>query len=459
MRTEVNYIERHAWEIIEQVIKQNISKKRASSILHCSTRTVERKMNLFKNEGMQGFMHKNCNRKSNKSIPQEIVDQILELRNTKYFDFSYIHFWEKLKSEENIYIAYKTLILILEKNLFISPFAHKVTKRKIRERMAKLGISDEKIPPIIIEQIIDNKYAHPLQPRKEFFGECVQTDASIHNWINKEKWALHAFIDESTGIVLGAYFDKEETLYGYYMATKQMFLEYGTPEEILTDRRRVFYSGKKDNGEVNSNTQYGFMCNQLNIILSCSSVAQNKGKIERLWQSFQRRLPQEFRLAGINTLDQANIYILDFIKQYNEKHALKIDEDKNSFRPWFVKKIDINFALSTHYTRKTLNGATIKFENKNYATYDKNGKRIMLSSKQEVMVIKTLTGNLLANCYEQFYTLIEIDKEEFLKENVAKKIKEIKDLEIKENSWRKMNWIFYKKKREDEESSYKKFSI
>ncbi|WP_104205987.1 hypothetical protein [Entomoplasma ellychniae] len=86
---------------------------------------------------------------------------------------------------------------------------------------------------------------------------------SIHNWIEKEKWALHAFIDDSTAIVLSAYFDKQETLNGYYRATKQMFENYRTWKEVLTDKRTVFYSTKKNTDKNDANTQYGFMCNQL----------------------------------------------------------------------------------------------------------------------------------------------------------------------------------------------------
>ncbi|WP_181021064.1 hypothetical protein [Entomoplasma ellychniae] len=79
----------------------------------------------------------------------------------------------------------------------------------------------------------------------------------------KKKWALHAFIDDSTGIVLSAYFDKQETLNVYYRATKQMFENYETWKEVLTDKRTIFYSNKKNRDQNDADRQYGFMCNQL----------------------------------------------------------------------------------------------------------------------------------------------------------------------------------------------------
>ncbi|PPE04414.1 hypothetical protein EELLY_v1c00890 [Entomoplasma ellychniae] len=70
----------------------------------------------------------------------------------------------------------------------------------------------------------------------------------------------------------------------------------------------------------------------------------------------------------------------------------------------------MDFAPSTHYSRKVLNGLTIKFENKNYATFDKNGTRVNSAKKQDVMIVKTFTGEIFANYYTNFYSLIEIDQ-------------------------------------------------
>ena len=61
-------------------------------------------------------------------------------------------------------------------------------------------------------------------------------DASLHIWFGKEKCTLHAAIDDSTGKVVGAYFDKQETLKGYYQVTKQMLETYGIPHKIKTDK-------------------------------------------------------------------------------------------------------------------------------------------------------------------------------------------------------------------------------
>ncbi|AVP49006.1 ISNCY family transposase [Williamsoniiplasma luminosum] len=455
MRQEVNYMERNAAEIIQGVVNKDVTKQKASVALKCSIRTINRKIQKFKNEGVNGFVHKNCNKPSNQSLSEMLKQKIIKLRKEKYHDFSYQHFWEKLEKDEQIKITYKTLVRLLEEHFLVSPYIKRATKKKLKLKLEeKTKQNPWELETLLAEEILDNKTVHPLQPRKEFFGECVQTDASIHNWIPDEKWALHAFIEEATGMVLSAYFDKQETFYAYYMVSKQMFLTYGTPVEILTDKRTVFYSTAKIGDPSESKTQYGFMCNQLGIALTTTSVAQTKGKIERLWQSFQRRLPQEFRINNIQTIEQANEYIKNFIEKYNQIHAIKLDETKNKFIEWSSHNLNIDFALSMHYTRLSANGATIKFENKHYATYDRAGNRINLARKQEIMVIRTFDGNLYAN----FYVLVEVDKKAFSQENIMSKAKKIEQTKTNNNRWKNSNWIYFKKK-QNETSPKHKFSI
>ena len=65
-------------------------------------------------------------------------------------------------------------------------------------------------------------------------------DASDHEWWPSVKTQLHAAIDDATGKIVEAYFDKQETLYGYHKVTEQILHNYGTHNEIITDRRTVF---------------------------------------------------------------------------------------------------------------------------------------------------------------------------------------------------------------------------
>ena len=77
------------------------------------------------------------------------------------------------------------------------------------------------------------------------FGEEIHTDACIHTWFGNTKTALHAAIDDSSGHVVAAYFDNQETLNGYYNIYYQILTKYGIPYLFKTDKRTVFEYNKK----------------------------------------------------------------------------------------------------------------------------------------------------------------------------------------------------------------------
>ena len=146
--------------------------------------------------------------------------------------------------------------------------------------------------------------AHPRRPECAYFGELEQMDATPYEWIPGQVWHLHLAVDDATGQVTGAYFDTQETLNGYYHVLYQMLLNYGIPYKLFTDRRTVFTYKKKNSPSTDEDTytQFAYACKQLGILLESSSVPQAKGRVERLNQTLQSRLPVELRLAGITTM-------------------------------------------------------------------------------------------------------------------------------------------------------------
>lgn len=172
---------------------------------------------------------------------------------------------------------------------------------------------------------------------------------------------LHIAVDDATGNIVGAYFDNQETLKGYYNVLHQVLTQYGIPYIFYTDRCTVFeYKQKKSPSvEEDALTQFGYACKQLGIEIKTSSVAQAKGRVERMFQTLQSRLVIEMRLAGISTIDQANEFLNFYIKKFNEKFALPIDNIKSMFE----KQPDnekINLTLDVLSERKIDNRHCIK---------------------------------------------------------------------------------------------------
>ena len=183
--------------------------------------------------------------------------------------------------------------------------------------------------------IIAIEDAHSRRPRCANFGEMLQMDASLHEWFGGVKSQLHIAIDDSTSTIVGAYFDDQETLKGYYNVYHKILTTYGIPAMFYTDRRTVFEYKKKNTNKVEDDTftQFGYACHQLGVDLKVTSVAQAKGRVERAFQTLQQRLPIALRLAGISTLSEANAFLDSHIKEHNAKFALPINHTKSVFIP------------------------------------------------------------------------------------------------------------------------------
>ncbi len=258
-------------------------------------------------------------------------------------------------------------------------------------------------------KIVATEDAHPRQPRCQYFGEEIQMDACIHLWFGKTKTALHAAIDDATGQVVGLYFDKEETLNGYYNITHQILTKYGIPYRIKTDRRTVFTYKKKASSTIEEDTftQYAYACHQLGIHIETSSVPEFKPRVERLFQTLQQRIPQELRLAQINTIEEANKFLGTYIKQYNDKFALCINNSKSVMenQPSNEK---INLTLAVLCKRVVDSGHSIKYKNKYYRFVNKNGAPIYFNKGTTCVVIKAFNGELYVTVDESVFALEEI---------------------------------------------------
>ncbi|MGF3215200.1 ISNCY family transposase, partial [Facklamia sp. P12945] len=184
-------------------------------------------------------------------------------------------------------------------------------------------------------QLVEGKKAHPSRSRKKYAGELIQMDASQHVWFGTEKAFLHVAIDDASGEIVGAFFDKQETLAAYYEVSAQFLENKGIPVEILTDNRTIFKAGRKEKGSLSDQrtlTQYGYMCQNLGIVLSTTSIPQAKGRVERVFNTLQDRLISEMRLANIQTLAEANHFLIQFIPLFNQRFAFQLKDNRNVFQ-------------------------------------------------------------------------------------------------------------------------------
>lgn len=430
-KVELRMNEEYKYKIIKKLVETNGNKQRAAVMLKRSIRQIDRMIAGYKKFGKEFFVHGNRGRKPVNALTEEFKTEIELLYINKYFDCTYTSFQEYLETRENIKLSIDEVRVILRDRYIFSPRTHKSTKRKFKKKLEEqIKTANKKEKDALKAKLVIAEEAHPRQPRCQYFGEELQMDACIHPWFGKGKTALHAAIDDATGQVVGLYFDKEETLNGYYQITHQILSKYGIPYLIKTDKRTVFEYKKKASSKVEEDTftQYAYACKELGIQIETSSVPEFKPRVERLFQTLQQRLPQELRLAQITTIDEANKFLEEFIIKYNNKFALCINNNKSAFEKQPSEE-KINLTLAVLCQRVVDSGHSIKYNNNYYRLINKVGSPIYFNKGTKCVVIKALNGELFATVDESIFALEKISEVQAQSENFDE-IEEIKPRSI-----------------------------
>ncbi|BCJ95096.1 transposase [Anaerocolumna cellulosilytica] len=444
--------EEKRYEVIKKLVDTNGNKKNAALKIGCTERHINRMIAGYKRDGKSFFIHGNRGRTPAHALSKETKQTVLDLYRSKYFDTNFTHCIELLEKYEGISISVSTLNSILEKEYILSPKATRSKKRKTKLKLKhlKTQTKSKKILAELQSNIVAIEDAHSRRPRCAYFGEMLQMDASIHLWFGDTKTQLHIAVDDATGTIVGAYFDEQETLKGYYNVFHQVLTEYGIPYLFFTDNRTVFEYKQKNAPSIEEDTytQFAYACKQLGVEIKTSSIPQAKGRVERLFQTLQSRLPVELRLAGINTLSEANAFLNSYIKEYNAKFALETNLIKSVFEKQPVLE-EINLVLSVLTERKIDNGHCLKFKNKYFKTLDKNGHQVHFYKGTKAMVIEAFDGNKYCCIDESIYALEAIPSHEKISKNFDLTLSQNKTIKRKipgmHHPWRRQEfWRFVK---------------
>lgn len=420
-KVELSLKEKQKYEIIKKLVETNGNKERARIKLNLkSIRQINRLILGYKEYGKEFFIHGNRGRKPKHALSYDLKEEIEALYTSKYFDCTYTQFTEYLAEKENIFLSIPEVGQILREKYILSPRARKITKKNLKKKLMaqKKKATSKKEIAKLQANIVAIEDAHPRQPRCIYFGEEIQTDACIHLWFGNSKTALHAAIDDSTGYVVSAYFDNQETLNGYYHIYYQILLKYGIPYLFKTDKRTVFEYNKKGttSDEDNTFTQFAYACSQLGTSIETSSIPEFKPRIERLFESFQLRLIPELRLANITTIEEANRFLPSFLDKYNSKFALCIDNTKSVFEKQpSLQKINLTLAILSRRIIDT--GHSICFKKKYYRPVNSVGTPIYFGKGTKCMVIEAFDKSLYATVEDNIFALEEIPEVQAYSQN------------------------------------------
>ena len=390
--------EQKKYEIIKALADHpNGNKDRAALALGCTKRHINRMLAGYRREGRAFFVHGNKGRRPAAAIPEETRNTVIDLYRTKYCEANFQHFTELLEEREGICISVSSVFKILEAEYILSPKVTKAKRKRMKKELLakKENASSKKEADAIQTNLVAVEDAHSRRPRCAYFGEMQQMDASPYEWVAGQVWHLHLAIDDATGTITGAWFDTQETLSGYYHVFHQILTDYGIPYKFFTDRRTVFTYKKKNSPSLDEDTytQFAYACKQLGVLLESSSVPQAKGRVERLNQTLQSRLPVELRLAGITAIEDANEFLHSYIKKFNAKFSLPIHSTKSVFveQPSDEK---INLILAVLTERTVDCGHCIRFQNSHYRMLDGRGLQVHYRKGTKAMVIQAFDSSL-----------------------------------------------------------------
>ena len=404
-------------ETIKKVLSKDLTQKEAGLILDITDRQIRRLITKYKNMGEDAFVHKNINNQNAKKISDDIPTKIIDDYLTNYYDYGFTHFYEEQGRKYGISFSY--MVEKFGTNYIISPYAQHRTVKLYNENMKK-AIRDNSITESqekLFEQRKQEEFEKHIRKSSLHysFGEEVQMDAAFWVWFGTEETALHLVVDKATKKVLAGYFDYEETTNAYLVVLMNMIINFGIPKRIKTDRRNSFSinNAKSSKSKLNI-TQFGRICEDLEIELLCNSNPLFKPNAERENGTFKRRLKAELRHNGITTIEEANKYLNEvFIPKINERFSYKINPKKNVMRENNYTEDELNLIISIRNERTIDNASSIKYFNNYYLPIDvETGEVISFKSGTKCTVVNSYDSKLFGIIDGNTYMLVLIEKRE-----------------------------------------------
>jgi len=351
-------------EVIMRAIGGQISWLDAAEILRWSPRTLRRWRSRYQQYGYDGLFDRRKRRPSPRRVPFETVEKVLRLYREKYNGFNVRHYHEKLEEEHQVKLSYQWVKTALQTAGLVSPRSKRDVHRQKRERRSMAGM-------------------------------MLHCDGSTHAWMPAARWQpdLVVFMDDATSEVYYARLVEEEDTKSMMAGIKSIVEKKGLFCSLYTDRGSHFFTTPKAGGPVDKKnlTQIGRALSQLGIEHIASYSPQGRGRMERLYETWQGRLPQELQVAGIKDLESTNEYLTKtFIPWHNRKLTVAAKEKESAFVP--VGTADLESICCIQEERVVNQDNTVSYGNKRLQIGA--GEQRNSYAKSRVKVCEHLEGHL-----------------------------------------------------------------
>ena len=425
----LNDKENKKYETIEKVINGFMTRKEASIELKLSLKQIDRLKNIYYSKGKDGFIHGNRGKLNPNKKDENLIKTLEELYLEKYFDFNFEHFYEEhVFGKYDIY--YDAMLKAFTKDDIISPLAHKSTVKLYKDKMNEVikknnsNVKEEKVE-LFKSRIIETEKAHPRRSNNLYsFGQEVQMDACNKMWFGGIPSFLHLAVDKATKKVLFGWFEYEEITRGYYVLLFNMIINYGIPQKIKADNRSTFSANNEKNKEKKVfMTQFGKVCEQLDIVLHTTSVSTAKANVERENKTFKDRLIAELRYEGITDIDEANKYLNEvFIPKMNKRFSYAIDKKTSLMRENTYTEEELKLIISERKEKIIDNASCISYNHNYYIPIDlETGEVINFRKGTKCTLIIDYDGEYIGEIQDYYYKMLELEN----RDSVMKKESEI----------------------------------
>ena len=361
-RVTLNKKEQNRLIVLNQVERGVVTAREAAEVLCLSLRHIRRILAAYRKEGAQALAHGNRGRKPYNTLDGNLKKQIVELAQSIYAGCNTQHFTELLAERESIALSRSSVRLVLLGAGIKSPRKRKPPKhRSRRERYPQEGM-------------------------------LLQIDGSRDDWLEGRGpyLTLVGAIDDATGKVPYALFRGQEDAQGYSLLLRHIVESLGIPEALYHDGHGIFERSKKEPESLEEQltgrrkpTQFGRIMEELGIISITSLSPQAKGRIERLWGTFQDRLKSELRIAGAKTDEEANQVLWDFLPRFNNRFAVPAREPSSGYRQ-IPDSLNLDGVFCFKYYRTIGRDNVVRFGEHRLQIVPSNGKSSYVKAKIEV---------------------------------------------------------------------------
>jgi transposase len=318
-------------EVYGRTCRGGLSQAEAAEILGMSERTFRRWRDRYEATGAESLFDRRLGRVSARRAPVDQVAGLLELFDTRYFDFTPKHFHEKLVAEHGVTRSYNWVRLTLQAHGRVTPAPRRGAHRRKR-------------------------------PRRPMKGMMLHQDGSRHEWVPGESWDLIVTLDDATSEIYSAFFVAEEGTMSTFRALTEVIAKHGLFCALYADRGSHYWHTPAAGGKVDRDnpTQVGRALGQLGIELIPAYSPEARGRSERMFATLQDRLPKELRLAGITSMDAANRFLADdYLPRHNARFARAPEEAGTAFVPFAGTLEDI---LCVQEARQVGNDNTVRYQ-------------------------------------------------------------------------------------------------